>query len=48
VKDYTVPDWNAKPAKYNALFMQKWYGNTVQDLTTKGIAYTLIQTYKQP
>jgi hypothetical protein len=48
VKDYTVPDWNAKQAKYSSLFMQKWYGNTVQDLTAKGVAYTLIQTYKLP
>jgi hypothetical protein len=46
VKDYTVPDWNAKQARFNSSFMQKWYGATIQDLTSKGIAYTVSLTYK--
>jgi hypothetical protein len=46
VKDYTVPDWNAKPARYNGQFIQKWYGTTIQDVTAAGISYNLLSTFK--
>jgi hypothetical protein len=43
---YTVPDWNSKPAVYNMNFVQKWYGNTIQDLKAAGVAYTVVLTFK--
>lgn|GEM_PF-457873 len=46
VKNYTVPDWNAMPATYNTQYLQKWYGNYIQDLTSAGVKYTVTKTYK--
>jgi hypothetical protein len=41
----TYPDWNAAPALFDYSFVQKWYGNNIQDLTAAGIKYTETATY---
>ena len=45
-KEHTTKDWNAVPVAYSTRYMQKWYGNYVEDLPAAGVAYTLISTFK--
>jgi hypothetical protein len=45
-KQHTSKDWNAVPVAYSTRYMQKWYGDYVQDLTAAGVTYTLISTFK--
>lgn len=45
-KDHTSKDWNAVPVAYSTRYMQKWYGDYVEDLPAAGVAYTLISTFK--
>lgn len=43
---YTVPDWNNAPAQYDMRYVRKWYGNTIQDLQSAGIPYTVLNTFQ--
>ncbi|MBO9561216.1 MAG: SusD/RagB family nutrient-binding outer membrane lipoprotein [Niastella sp.] len=45
-KEHTSKDWNAVPVAYSTRYMQKWYGNYVEDLPAAGVTYTLISTFK--
>lgn len=45
-KQHTSKDWNAVPVAYSTRYMQKWYGDYVEDLPAAGVAYTLISTFK--
>jgi hypothetical protein len=42
---YTHRDWGTAPAFLDYSFVQKWYGNNIQDLTAAGIKYNTLGTY---
>jgi hypothetical protein len=42
---YTAPDWTTAKPFYDISFVQKWYGNHIEDLQGAGIKYTLLATY---
>ena len=42
---YTAPDWTTAKPFYDISFVQKWYGNHIEDLQAAGIKYTLLATY---
>lgn len=39
-------DWNTAPAAFNFSFIQKWFGNNVEDLNAKGVPYKIVRAYK--
>lgn len=41
-------DWNTATAFYDAKYIQKWYGTTVQSLDAAGIPYLLVNKFKKP
>ncbi|MDF2192397.1 SusD/RagB family nutrient-binding outer membrane lipoprotein [Paraflavitalea sp. CAU 1676] len=45
-KAHESKNWNNVPVAYSTRYMQKWYGDYVEDLKTAGITYTLISTFK--
>jgi len=42
---YTPTDWTKAHAFVDISFVQKWYGNNIEDLTAAGIKYTVLSTY---
>ena len=42
---YTYPDWSKANAFVDYSFVEKWYGNNIEDLATAGIKYTVLSTY---
>lgn len=43
--DYTSDDWTKKIAFLDQTFVQKWYGQNIEDLTAAGVKYTVLRTY---
>jgi hypothetical protein len=46
---YTIPDWNNMSPTYDARYLEKWYGTTIQSLksaaASAGFTYTIKSTY---
>lgn len=45
---YIHRNWSQAQPFYDARFEQKWFGNYIQDLTAKGIAYTVANKFLIP
>ncbi len=42
---YTYPNWAKTKAFIDYSFVEKWYGNNIEDLTAAGIKYSVLSTY---
>jgi hypothetical protein len=45
---YVHRNWSLAQPVFDSRFEQKWFGNTIQDLTAKGVAYTIVNKFKKP
>lgn len=45
---YVHRNWSLAQPFFDARFEQKWFGNTIQDLTAAGVTYTIVNKFLKP